>query len=156
MRFLILLANSLFVDTMFTENKNNTINPDKNSSGSNIVLIVEDDPASYQLLKELLSHTFEKTHLEKTGHQAIEFFKQNSDNIAMIIMDIILPEMDGVTATQLIRKENSDVPILGISADVTNHNKKLCLEAGCDYFLPKPLDINKFLRIVNKTLSVKV
>jgi CheY-like chemotaxis protein len=141
---------------MFTENKDNRIKTEKKPISNTMVLIVEDDPASYYLLKELLSNTFDEIHLERTGRGAIDFFKRNQDKTDIIIMDIVLPEMDGITATQIIRKFNSTIPIIAISGDVTRRNQKLSLEAGCNHFLHKPLDIHNFIRTLKSSLPVKV
>jgi len=118
------------------------------------ILIVEDNFLNYQVLKILLDK-LEANHLwAKNGLEAIDLYQRNND-ILLILMDINMPDMDGITATKEIRKLNSCIPIIFQTAFATEENEKECIEAGGNDFLTKPIKL-KLLVATLKKYSVKV
>ena len=77
-----------------------------------------------------------------TGHEALELWEKN--HYDLILMDIQMPEMDGLTATANIRQREKEkkmkrVPIIGMTAHALMGDADKCLEAGMDFYLPKPI-----------------
>ena len=74
--------------------------------------------------------------------------KQKPD---LIIMDLSMPQMDGWTATQIIKKEpaTSSIPLIALTAHALPSDRKRALDAGCDEYLTKPVDINELVETVN-------
>ena len=102
------------------------------------VLIVEDNFLNYQVLRIFLDK-LEASHLwAKNGKEAIEIFRNHQD-IHLILMDINMPEMDGITATREIRKLNPSVPIIFQTAFASDENEQECMAAGGTDFLTKPI-----------------
>jgi len=114
-----------------------------------LVLIVEDEDLNYLFLDKLLNSTKIKIIRAKTGFEAIEHIKNNK-NINIVLMDIKLPEMDGVTATKEIRKINSKIPIIAQTAFAMKGDKDEFIEAGCNDYISKPINAKKIIELMNK------
>ena len=99
------------------------------------ILIAEDSEINYFLLKEFLVPTGANHFWAKNGLEAIEILNKN-ENILLILMDISMPTMDGITATRKIREKKINIPIIFQTAFDTNDNKEECLKAGGNDFAP--------------------
>jgi PAS domain S-box-containing protein len=101
------------------------------------VLIVEDDDMSYAFLEEYLSSTGMEVIRASSGIEAIE--KTEKFNPELIIMDIRLPLMNGLEATRKLREKGIRVPIIAQTAYAMSEDKEICLDAGCDDYISKPI-----------------
>lgn len=110
--------------------------------GKRTALIVEDDMVSMFKVIVLLERFGFKNFLKAAdGEDAVSIYEQAYSNISLIMMDYMMPNMDGVEATSRIRKfedsvGKSHVPIIALTGTKT---EDLCLDAGMDYFLKKPI-----------------
>ncbi len=111
------------------------------------VLVAEDEEYSYELLQILLDDIGIKTHWAKNGKEAIEFCKVN-DNISLILMDINMPVMNGLVATQEIKKFRPHIPIVAQTAFAISGDRERSIEAGCDDYITKPIDPQKLRTII--------
>ena len=116
------------------------------------ILVVEDDLISYQYIEALLKITSAKLIHVKNAEDAIEVCSINK-NIDLIILDIQLPFMNGIDAARKLRKIGISVPIIAQSANAISSENKLCLEAGCDAFITKPIDPDELLSIIRNKLN---
>ena len=116
------------------------------------VLIAEDDEAAYIYLYELLESTCKKIIRTKTGTETVKAVRENTD-IALILMDIKMPETDGYEATRQIRAFNNTVTIIAQTAYAHKEDRKKALEAGCDEYIAKPIDENDLFAIIEKTIK---
>jgi PAS domain S-box-containing protein len=123
---------------MKLENLNRTLN----------VLIVEDDTVSELYLRSVLMPYKCKLTVAKNGKEAIDAFKQNP-SFDFILMDLRMPKLDGYSATREIRKMDKDVTIIAQTAYALSGDKEKAMEAGCDYYITKPIDKNEFLELLN-------
>ena len=95
-----------------------------------------------------LTHLLEEKDVNvivaRNGREAIDALKSNPDT-DLVLMDIMMPEMDGYTAMQEIRKDENftGTPIIAITAKAMKSDKKKCLDAGASDYLVKPIDHNK-------------
>ena len=112
------------------------------------VLIVEDDIINYKVLGGMLRNTKVSIIHSDNGVKAIEQVRLNP-KIDLVLMDIQLPEMNGLEATSKILEINPTLPII---AQTTNEREK-CLEAGCIDYIPKPIDMNVLVNKMSKFLS---
>lgn len=119
-----------------------------------LFLIAEDDKFSYKFLEGFLKQT--KAHVIRAadGREAVEICRSNN-NIDLVLMDIQMPEMNGLTATEEIKKFNRQIPIIAQTANAINEEKLRCFEAGCDDFITKPVNITELFDKIDKWLSVK-
>jgi len=123
---------------------------------SKVVLVVDDDPRSMKLTYDLLG-VFGYTTLAATnGQQAVEMAKIHKPDL--ILMDIQLPVMDGLSATRLIKRDTdiAHIPIIATTAYAMKGDQEKTIEAGCQGYITKPIDIQLLLRTVEKYLEEKV
>ena len=116
---------------------------DKNDSH---ILIAEDNESNYLLMKALLRDY--KLTWVKDGVDAVEAVRNHS--YSLILMDIRMPIMDGLEATKRIRLFNFEVPIVAVTANAFDSDRKEALNAGCADFISKPLKKEKLLEILDK------
>ena len=110
------------------------------------ILIVEDDEISYSLLSLMIRKISSEVLHAITGVQAIEACRNNPD-LDLVLMDIRMPQMDGLEATHQIRQFNKDVIIIAQTAFAFAADKEKALEAGCNDFISKPIDRNLLMNL---------
>lgn len=113
------------------------------------ILIVEDDDISYSLLEEILAAYNISPFRAYDGKEAVDYFYSNKDAFDLVLMDIRLPELNGIRATQLIKDINPSVPIIAVTAYA--HSKCIldCYESGCNDYVTKPYDISKIQSLID-------
>ncbi len=117
-----------------------------------LFLIAEDDKFSYKFLEGFLKQTHAEVIRAADGHEAVELCR-NNDHIDLILMDIQMPEMNGLTATEEIKKFNRNVPIIAQTANAISEERQRCIRAGCDDFITKPVNIAELYVKIDKWLS---
>jgi two-component system, cell cycle response regulator DivK len=122
---------------------------------ANVVLIVDDDPNSMKLTYDLLNVCGYTTLAAVNGLQAVEMAKSHIPDL--ILMDIQLPLMDGLSATRLIKADiaTRDIPIIAATAYAMKGDEEKVIEAGCSGYITKPIDIQVLLSTVDKYLANK-
>jgi CheY-like chemotaxis protein len=112
------------------------------------ILVVEDDTFSFHFLYLALNATIQVIHAQN-GLQAVELCQSNPD-IKLVLMDIKLPKMNGLVATQEIKKFRNDLPIIAFTSYALAGDRKKCLDAGCDEYITKPLALDDLFRVLNR------
>lgn len=115
------------------------------------ILIAEDEETNYLFIEAILEDTKAQLLWAKNGYDAVQVFSQQTD-IDLILMDIKMPEMDGLTATRQIREKSATVPIIAQTAYAMSEDKTKCLSAGCDDYLTKPINHKVLLSTIEKYL----
>lgn len=118
----------------------------------NTILIAEDDDLSYQYLEVILKQKNIRLFRAKNGLEAIQLLKQNPD-ISLILMDIKMPEMDGLEATREIRKFNKKIPVIAQTAYALSGDKENSIQAGCTGYLTKPIQTTELFSILDNYLD---
>ncbi len=118
-----------------------------------VILIVEDEPKSRILIRDLLQVSGFTTIEATDGKHGVELAKSKKPDL--ILMDIQMPEMDGLEATRILRADatTGNIPVLALTSYAMEGDEERILEAGCDGYLAKPLDIKELLKIVAEYLS---
>lgn len=117
------------------------------------VLIVEDETGIRTIIKKYL-RKFDITCIEaENGKKVLEIFTQNKDGIDLILMDVMMPEMDGVSATKKIR-EISDVPIIMLTAKAEDEDEIEGLEVGANDYITKPFNLDVLLLRIKKLINL--
>jgi CheY-like chemotaxis protein len=113
------------------------------------VLIVDDDMRNTYSLSNVLDEEGMKCFTAENGRVAIEVLKEQQD-IDIVLMDIMMPEMDGFEATQAIRKINSfnKLPIIALTAKAMKGDREKCLEAGMSDYIAKPVNMDQLLSLM--------
>lgn len=102
------------------------------------ILLAEDDPVSSLLINEILRPTLAEVVSVKDGMEVLKSLK--SQDFDLILMDINMPNMDGLQATREIRNLGNQIPIIAQTAYTLKAEKHTCIAAGCDAYLPKPIN----------------
>jgi CheY-like chemotaxis protein len=121
------------------------------------LLLAEDVVINQEIFIALLESTKIDIETAKNGLIALEKFKKNPDKYDIIIMDMQMPEMDGLTATMEIRaldiKKAKTIPILAMTANVFKEDVEKCLEAGMNDHLAKPIEVNVVIEKIRSYCS---
>ena len=90
-----------------------------------------------------------KVFYAENGRDGLEFLKKNND-IDAVLMDVMMPEMDGYETTRAIREveELKDLPVIAVTAKAMKGDREKCLEAGASDYLTKPVDIEQLLSLL--------
>jgi len=118
------------------------------------VLIAEDEQLNAEFLKAFLSLNFKndiKISLAENGKMAVELFTNTQPDL--ILMDLRMPVMDGFEATKEIRKQSAQIPIIALTAYTGDQDRINAKNAGCNFFIPKPIDEKLLLSVINNILQ---
>ena len=117
--------------------------------GNKKVLIAEDDEMSFEYLSIILnSHNFDVIRAED-GKAAVDICFERND-IDIVLMDIKMPVMNGLSATKLIKERLPKLPIIAQTAYAFSTEKEVALNAGCDDYVTKPLEKDTLLKVISK------
>ncbi len=111
------------------------------------ILIVEDEESNYALLEALLLPAGALLLHANTGQRALELIEENK-TINIILMDIKLPDMNGYDLTIIIRKSGNNIPIIAQTAFAMSGDKTKALDAGCNAYISKPIDLFELMDII--------
>lgn len=118
------------------------------------LLIVEDNFISAQLYKGMLEDTGIEMTFAQTTKSAIEII-MNAGTFDVVLLDIQLPDMNGLEAAKVIKLKRPETPIIVQSAFAFDNYKAKSKEVGCDYFLSKPINYNELFDILNQIFYSK-
>jgi two-component system cell cycle response regulator DivK len=114
------------------------------------ILVVEDNEKNMKLFRDVLQATGYRTLEASTGRQALMLASEHGP--ALVLMDIRLPDMDGVEALSRLRTDErtASIPVLALSAQAMKGDNDRFREAGFDGYLSKPVDIDELLMTVEQ------
>lgn len=148
---------SAFHFTIPANTKNNTAkvpdaitgihNKEKNMDQHKVILVAEDVNSNFLLLKAMIGKEYDLVRA-MNGVEAVEINKTIHPDL--ILMDIKMPEMDGLEATRLIRQEFKNIPIIALTAFAFESDKAEAFAAGCNDFLTKPVSIEQLKKTLEK------
>ena len=112
------------------------------------VLVVEDDVRNIFALTSVLEPKGATVEIARNGREALEHLKKKP-GVDLVLMDIMMPEMDGIQATREIRKQPAlaKLPIIALTAKAMADDREHCLAAGANDYIAKPLDVDKLLSL---------
>ena len=116
------------------------------------ILVAEDVAANYMLIQAVLSTKNAKVIWAQNGREAVEVCEEN-DRIDLVLMDIRMPEMNGLEATREIKKIRKNLPIVAQTAFTYNHEEVDILAAGCQKVLIKPISPSVLLDSITEYLK---
>ena len=134
--------------TNTTTNNVRTIHIERqDESNMKTILVAEDEESNYELVRIVLQRRYRLLR----AHNGIEAVTMNEDEHPdLILMDIRMPEMDGLDATRIIKEVNQNTPVIALSAYAFEENIKEAKAAGCDYFMAKPFRVEDLIEICAK------
>jgi PAS domain S-box-containing protein len=113
------------------------------------ILVVEDLEVNFTLLEALLKKTGANLPWAENGLNALKYFKNNND-VSLVLLDLNLPDIHGLDVLMEIKKKHKDLPVIIHTAYAMNGEKELCLKAGCDGFITKPINLENLVRIIKE------
>lgn len=118
------------------------------------VLVVEDNDMNMQLVEYLLEEGGYRIVKATSGEEALSITR-NGEPLDLILMDIHLPGMDGLSVVREMKGDSrtQTVPILALTAHAMRGDKDRFLEAGCDGYISKPIDVKTFLSSIEQYLK---
>lgn len=157
---------STFIFTFPFEGSIGGVNKSKNTTTTNVrtirvsgrpdevskktILVAEDEDSNYELVKIVL----QKRYRLIRAHNGIEAVTINEEEKPdMILMDIRMPEMNGLDATRIIKEVDASTPIVALSAYAFEENIRDAKAAGCDEFMAKPFKVENLIEVVKKYLD---
>ena len=118
------------------------------------ILVVEDDARNIFALASILEPKGVKVEIARNGREALAALARAQgaadDHVDLVLMDVMMPEMDGLTAMREIRKDArwKKLPIIALTAKAMKDDQERCLEAGASDYIAKPLDVERLLSLV--------
>ncbi len=128
----------------------------KNRNIEKTILVVDDIKENRDLIVQILGFYGFKILEASSGLEALELFER--EKIDLIFMDILMENLDGLETMKIIRKKEKDfnIPIIALSANVFEEDKKQAINAGANDFLPKPVEEKDILLILEKYLKIEL
>ena len=112
------------------------------------LLLVEDDARNIFALSKVLEPLGATVEIARSGREALDLLNR-MDDIHLVLMDIMMPEMDGITAMRHIRQmpQYARLPIIALTAKAMQSDREACLQAGANDYIAKPIDVDKLLSL---------
>ena len=119
------------------------------------VLVVEDNDMNMQLVEYLLEEGGYAIVKATSGEEALALTRSETQRPDLILMDIHLPGMDGLSVVREMKSDNrtNRIPILALTAHAMRGDKDRFLEAGCDGYISKPIDVKTFISSIEQYLK---
>ena len=117
------------------------------------ILIVEDNEKNMKLVRDILEHKGYTTLQAATGGEGVRLAREHTPDL--ILMDIQLPDIDGITALGLIRKDSAldAVPVLAVSASVMPEDQHKIVTSGFDAYITKPISLKPFIATIERFIK---
>ncbi len=116
------------------------------------ILVAEDDDFSFEFIAQLLSTTGAQVIRANNGREAIEALKFHAD-VALVLMDLRMPEINGLEATREIKKIHPHLPVIAQTAFAMEGDRNRCIEAGCDDYITKPIHAENLLAKISQFIQ---
>jgi signal transduction histidine kinase len=117
-----------------------------------VILIAEDVATNYLLVKKSLRKTEVELIWAKNGQEAVDEIK-NNQSIDLVLMDIRMPIMNGLEATRQIKEIYPEMPIIAQTAYAMDGDRERSLQAGCDEYIAKPINLKEFIELIAKFID---
>ena len=119
------------------------------------ILLAEDNAVNQMLVIRLLEQQGHRVTLAVDGKEAIS--KVEQERFDLVLMDVQMPEMDGLEATRVIREKEgvlgTHIPIMAMTANAMTGDRELCFEAGMDFYISKPIDPQELFVLIEETVA---
>lgn len=131
----------------FTISRTLRAKPEMDISKMKLILVAEDEECNFELIKNVLNNRY-RILRARNGIEAVTLNEEEHPD--MILMDIRMPEMNGLDATRIIKEVNPTVPILALSAYAFQDSIQEARDAGCNEFISKPFKVEHLIEIIEK------
>src|ERR1043165_123032 len=111
------------------------------------VLIIDDEPRNIFALEATLKARGYQCITATSAYQGLAFLRE-TDDVGIVLLDMMMPDMDGYQAIPKI-KDTYSVPVISVAAQAMVGDREKCLKAGADDYISKPIDVDKLMSIIN-------
>lgn len=118
------------------------------------VLVVEDTMMSFKLFSAVLNQVHASVAHASDGRKAIEMCSGDI-HFDLVVMDIQMPEVNGIEATKAIKKIRPELPIIAATANTFDDEEAACMAAGCAAYITKPLKFNKLFELMQSLFDMQ-
>ena len=115
------------------------------------ILCVEDNPQNMRLVRKILTHQGYDVLEAENGLKGVQIALEQQPDL--VLMDLNLPDIDGLEATQRIKREAHHIPIVALTANAMFGDEERCLAAGCDGYISKPVSKSLLLETLIEMLG---
>lgn len=119
------------------------------------IVVVEDDVPSIRYYETILQSSGASVKIFRTGKDFIEYVNQKNEVIDLVIMDFLIPLVNGIDCVRMLRKERKNVPVLMITAYSSEQSKSEAYIAGCNEYILKPVYPETLYSLLDKYLKQK-
>jgi PAS domain S-box-containing protein len=117
------------------------------------ILLVEDNIINQKIAQKMLSRLGLKTSIANNGQEAVDvLIGEGKDNIDLVFMDVQMPVLNGLDATKKLREEKLEIPIIAMTANALKGDREICIEAGMNDYIGKPVKMDDLENIIDKWL----
>jgi CheY-like chemotaxis protein len=127
--------------------------PEEILKGKETVLLVDDEDMIIDVGQDMLRAAGYEALLARSGKEAIEVYKKNKDKVALVILDMIMPDMGGGEAYDRMKEINPDIKVLLSSGYSISGQATEILDRGCDGFIQKPFNMSRLSQRIRKILD---
>lgn len=118
------------------------------------ILIIDDDSKNIFALSAVLKAKKYQCVSALSAGQGLQMLSSNK-NIGVVLMDMMMPEMDGYEAIGKMKNDNElkEIPVIAITAQAMTGDREKCIEAGADGYISKPVDVNELVKLLNQLID---
>lgn len=120
------------------------------------VLVVDDGEANRRLIELVLKRAGATVMSAENGQEALDMIAEGNDSgypYELVLMDMQMPVLDGYSATRLLREREDTTPVIALTGNAMRGDREKCMDAGCDDFLTKPVNLDELLEMVSQYLG---
>lgn len=139
-----------------SKHKNEAVKESTSASIEGIsALLVEDNELNMEIARFIIENEGARVTCATNGKEAVDIYKNSPKSFDIILMDIMMPEMDGYEATKVIRSFDQDIPIVAMTANAFTEDKIKAKKAGMNAHVSKPLDKDILIQVIAKLCGYK-
>ncbi|WP_373708419.1 PleD family two-component system response regulator [Kaistella sp.] len=118
------------------------------------ILIIDDDSKNIFALSAVLKAKKFQCISALSAHQGLKMLSSNK-NVGVVLMDMMMPEMDGYEAIEKMKSDHQlkNIPVIAITAQAMTGDREKCMEAGADGYISKPVDVDELLLLLNQLID---
>lgn len=120
------------------------------------IVIVEDDLPSVRYYETLLRNTGARIKVFRNGKEFVDYISAGNNKIDLILMDFLVPLVNGIECTRIFRKSNRNVPVIMVTGYTSEQSKKEAYLAGCNEYILKPIFPENIFNLLEKYLVEKI
>jgi len=120
------------------------------------IIIIEDDIPSVKYYQTLLKNSGADIKIFTNGKDFIDYISSTGDKIDLILIDFLIPFVNGIECIRIFRKENRNIPVLMLTAYFSEQSKNEALIAGCNEYVLKPVFPEKIFYLLQKYLKPEI